>query len=210
LKKLLKDKLQPVQIIFAGKAHPDDIIGKYLIQEIYKIAKDPEFEGRIAFVENYDLHMARFLVQGIDVWLNNPRWLEEASGTSGMKSALNGGLNLSALDGWWFEGYNGSNGWAIQKDGDTQDTGVRNKMDAEQIYKILEEKIVPLYYKRDIAGIPHEWISMVKESIRSIAPIFNTRRMLKEYTNSMYLNSFNVCGVHHEKDETVKTPNYSI
>ena len=210
LKKILKNNLQPIQIIFAGKAHPDDIIGKYLIQEIYKLAKDPEFEGRIAFVENYDLHMARFLVHGIDVWLNNPRWLEEASGTSGMKSSLNGGLNLSALDGWWFEGYNGNNGWALQKISETSDVASQNKVDAEQIYKILEEKVVPIYYERDINGIPHEWIKIIKESIRSVVPFFNTRRMLKEYTQSMYLNSFAICHRHEEKDELTKTPDYSI
>jgi len=194
----LKNRQTPVQIIFSGKAHPDDIAGKYIIQEIYRLAKDPDFEGRIAFVENYDMHMARFLVQGIDVWLNTPRWLEEASGTSGMKSAVNGGIQLSVLDGWWNEGYNGSNGWAVNKEQQTFDPVARNKVDAEQIYHLLEEKVVPLFYERDINGIPNGWIKMIKESVRSIVPVFNTSRMAKEYTRQLYLNSINYCEIGHE------------
>jgi starch phosphorylase len=197
LKSILKNKQRPIQIIFSGKAHPDDVTGKYIIQEIYKLAADPDIEGRIAFVENYDMHMARYLVQGIDVWLSNPRWLEEASGTSGMKSCLNGGMQLSVLDGWWYEGFNGLNGWAIENTPPTSDRDSRNKEDADQIYRLLEEKIVPLYYERDINGVPLAWIQMIKESIRSIVPFFNTRRMMKEYTKSAYLAALASCDTAH-------------
>jgi len=197
LKKILNNRRYPVQIIFAGKAHPNDVTGKYIIQEIYRIAKDPQFEGRIAFVENYDMHMARFLVQGVDVWLNTPRWLEEASGTSGMKSCINGGLQLSVLDGWWNEAYNKYNGWAVDRDEVFSDPVQQNNADSEQIYNILENKVVPLFYERDINGIPNGWIDMIKESIRSIVPVFNTERMLKEYTRELYLNTTDFCIVNH-------------
>ncbi len=199
IKKILKDEQRPVQIVFAGKAHPDDMVGKYLIQEIYKLGKDPDFMGRIAFVENYDMHMARFLVQGVDVWISNPRWLEEACGTSGMKSCLNGGLQLSVLDGWWCEGYNGSNGWAIENLCASCDAQSQNSADSEQIYRLLEEKIVPLFYDRDLDGIPHGWIAKIKGSISSIAPFFNTKRMIKEYAESMYIEKFNTCKSTHEE-----------
>jgi starch phosphorylase len=192
LKRMLHNQLQPVQIIFAGKAHPYDISGKYLIQEIYKVAIDPEIGGRIAFVENYDMHMARYLVQGVDVWLNTPQPIREASGTSGMKAALNGVLHLSILDGWWYEGYNGANGWAINPihhNGNALDSPEQNASNAEELYSILENKIIPLYYERDIYGMPHGWISLVKEAIRSIAPLFSARRMTKEYTEQMYIKA---------------------
>jgi glycogen phosphorylase len=189
LKRILKDTMNPVQIVFAGKAHPNDITGKHIIQEIYKHANDPEIEGRIAFIEDYDLHMARFLVHGIDVWLNNPRWGEEASGTSGMKSCLNGGLHLSMVDGWWNEGFNGNNGWGIDRDLNAKDDESTDTADAEHIYQIIEEKVIPLYYERDLEGVPHKWLRMIKESMRSIPPFFNTRRMAKEYTRSMYVNA---------------------
>jgi starch phosphorylase len=192
LKRMLSSQLQPVQIIFAGKAHPYDISGKYLIQEIYKVAMDPEIGGRIAFVENYDMHRARYLVQGVDVWLNTPQPIREASGTSGMKAALNGVLHLSILDGWWYEGYNGANGWAINPihhNGNALDSPEQNASNAEELYSILENKIIPLYYERDIYGMPHGWISLVKEAIRSIAPLFSARRMTKEYTDQMYIKA---------------------
>ncbi len=187
LKQLLRNEFRPVQIIFAGKAHPNDERGKQLIQEIYNAAKNPEFGGRIAFVEDYDMHMARYLVHGADVWLNTPHPLHEASGTSGQKAAINGVLHLSVLDGWWCEGYNGKNGWAIQSDSETSDSANRDKADAEEIYRLLEEKIVPLYYERDINDIPHGWIQVIKETIRSNTPLFSARRMAKEYTEQMYL-----------------------
>jgi starch phosphorylase len=187
LKQLLRNEFRPVQIIFAGKAHPNDERGKQLIQEIYNAAKNPEFGGRIAFVEDYNMHMARYLVHGADVWLNTPQPLQEASGTSGQKAAINGVLHLSVLDGWWCEGYNGKNGWAIKSDSETSDSANRDKADAEEIYRLLEEKIVPLYYERDINGIPHGWIQVIKEAIRSNTPLFSARRMAKEYTEQLYL-----------------------
>ncbi|MCX6005026.1 MAG: alpha-glucan family phosphorylase [Chloroflexi bacterium] len=190
LKKILNRELQPVQIIFAGKAHPSDEYGKRLIQEVYNIAKDPNFCGRIAFVEDYDMHMARDLVAGVDVWLNNPRVLMEASGTSGQKASLNGVLHLSVLDGWWFEGYNGLNGWAVTENTDNCDIADRDRRTADEIYNILENKIVPLYYERDLNGIPAGWVKMMKETMRSNTPVFTARRMAKEYTQRFYLNAY--------------------
>ncbi len=187
LKRILQNELQPIQIIFAGKAHPSDEGGKQLIQKIYNAAKDHEFGGQIVFVEDYDMHMARYLVHGADVWLNTPQLFHEASGTSGQKAALNGVLHLSMLDGWWCEGYNGKNGWAIQSDAETSNSAEHDNADAEELYRLLEEKIVPLYYDRDISGIPHGWIQIVKEAIRSNTPLFSARRMAKEYTEQMYI-----------------------
>ncbi len=187
LQRLLHDNLRPVQVIFAGKAHPQDERGKQLIKEVFQIAKDPKCGGRIAFVEDYDMQSARYIVQGVDVWLNTPRQLQEASGTSGMKAAINGALHLSVLDGWWYEGYNGTNGWAIGSDIQTSSSTDRDRSDAKALYDILENNIIPLYYERDINGIPRRWALMVKESIRSILPRFSARRMAKEYTELFYL-----------------------
>jgi glycogen phosphorylase len=186
LKHILKNELRPVQIVFSGKAHPNDQHGKYLIQQVYNISRDPEFAGRVVFVEDYDLHLARYLVHGVDLWLNTPRMYQEASGTSGMKAALNGVLHFSILDGWWYEGFNGNNGWTIS---DGQGVGLQDqdKYDAETLYGLLENVIIPLYYERDLSGIPHGWVRVVKESIRSCAPEFSARRMLKEYIDQMYL-----------------------
>jgi starch phosphorylase len=132
------------------------------------------------------MHMARYLVQGVDIWLNTPRRSQEACGTSGMKASLNGVLHCSIRDGWWHEGYNGTNGWAIGADADTLGPEKEDEADAEALYRLLEEKIVPLYYARDRNGIPHGWISMVKEAIYSVMPVYSTRRMLKEYTEKIY------------------------
>jgi starch phosphorylase len=194
LKKLLCNEFRPLQIIFSGKAHPNDERGKQLIQEIFNAAKNPELGGRIAFVEDYDMHMARYLVHGADVWLNTPQPLHEASGTSGQKAALNGVPHLSVLDGWWQEGYNGKNGWAIHSNAEISDSAVQDRADAEELYRLLEEKIVPLYYDRDINGIPHGWIQIIKEAIRSNAPLFSARRMVKEYARQMYLQAAKVTG----------------
>jgi starch phosphorylase len=187
LKRIVTDKWHPVQIIFAGKSHPADLSSKQLLHHVYTLAADREFQGRIAFVEDYDMHMARYLVQGADVWLNTPRRLQEACGTSGMKAAVNGVLHLSVRDGWWYEGYNGANGWVIGDDVEAYDPKKEDESDAEALYRLLEEEIVPLYYQRDGAGVPRAWIRMVKESIPSIGPVFCTRRMLKEYIERMYV-----------------------
>ena len=186
LKRIINNRWHPVQIIFAGKSHPADLSSKNLLHEVYTVAADREFQGRIAFVEDYDMHMARYLVHGVDVWLNSPRRLQEACGTSGMKASLNGVLNLSVRDGWWHEGYNGTNGWAIDGSLDALRPEEEDAADAEALYRLLEEEVVPLYYARDRGGVPHGWIRIVKEAIRSIAPVYNTRRMLKEYTEQMY------------------------
>ena len=186
LKKIVNDRWRPVQIVFAGKSHPADFPSKYLLNQVYTLASDRAFQGRIAFVEDYDMHMARYLVHGVDIWLNNPRRLREASGTSGMKAALNGVPHLSVLDGWWYEGYNGNNGWSIGDGPRTYDPEEEDKADAEALYRLLEDNVVPLYYDRDRDGIPHSWIRVVKETIRSVMPHFCARRMLKEYTDRVY------------------------
>ena len=193
LKKLTRNEFRPVQIIFAGKAHPNDERGKQIIQEVFNTAKNPEFGGRIAFVEDYDMHMARYLVHGADVWLNTPQPHHEASGTSGQKAALNGVPHLSVLDGWWREGYNGKNGWAIHSNSEIS-SAEQDRADAEELYHLLEHRIIPLYYDRDMNGIPHGWLQLVKETIRSNAPIFSARRMVKEYAQQMYLQPEKVIG----------------
>jgi starch phosphorylase len=183
-KRLVSDPLRPVQIVFAGKAHPADMDGKRLIQKIFQLAKDPEFCGRIAFVEDYDQQLAKYMVQGVDVWLNNPIPPLEASGTSGMKASVNGVPTLSILDGWWIEGYQEGNGWAF---GAEEVEGDRTQMDAASIYEILEQKIIPIYYQRSEDGVPHEFVRIMKSAIKSVAPRFSTRRMAKEYVSNCYL-----------------------
>jgi starch phosphorylase len=178
----------PVQLIFAGKAHPADEPGKLLIQQVYRAAKDPRSQGRIVFLEDYDLNIAHLMVQGVDVWMNTPRRPNEASGTSGMKAALNGTLNFSVLDGWWCEGYNEKNGWVIGSDKEYSDPNEQDKKDAESIYQILENELIPLYYQtRTMGDLSEQWVSKIKESIRSCAPKFSTRRMLRQYMQEMYL-----------------------
>jgi glycogen phosphorylase len=186
LKLLLQNKWRPVQLVFAGKAHPADEPGRYFIHEVLSFCHDHKLGGQIAFLEDYDMHMAKYLVQGVDIWLNTPRFPLEASGTSGMKAALNGVLNLSVLDGWWAEGYNGANGWGIQPLADQAETKFQDQHDAEQLYRILEQEAVPLYYQRDRDGIPRGWLHMVKECIRTIAPQFCTTRMVKDYVGMLY------------------------
>ncbi len=187
LKALIHDRYRPVQFIFAGKAHPADDPGKLLLQQIYNIARSPEFGGRIAFVEDYDMHVSRYLVQGVDVWMNTPRKPQEASGTSGMKAAFNGILNLSILDGWWAEAYNGRNGWAIDSGQSYEDPNLQDDADANALYKVLEEQVVPLFYKRDRDDIPRGWVTMMKEAIRTVGPRFSTRRMVQEYLEEYYI-----------------------
>lgn len=188
LLRLITNEQMPVQIIFAGKAHPADEPGKLLIQKVYRSAKDPKTCGRIVFIEDYDMNIARYMVQGVDVWLNTPLRPNEASGTSGMKAAMNGTINLSILDGWFAEGYNGSNGWAIGSDQDYGDSLEQDKSDAASLYDLLEKEIVPMYYQTHAVGdFSAEWMAKMKESIRSLTPQFSTRRMLKEYLRKMYL-----------------------
>ena len=183
LKRIMNNRYRPVQIIFAGKAHPADDEGKRILQRIYRFAQQPEFGGRIGFVEDYGEQMAQYLVHGVDVWLNNPVPPMEACGTSGMKASLNGVINLSILDGWWLEGFNGRNGWAF---GAETPAGSRDASDAAELYDILEKEVVPLYYDTSITGIPHGWVKMMKESIRSNSARFSARRMVKEYVNHYY------------------------
>jgi starch phosphorylase len=179
----------PVQIIFAGKAHPADEPGKQLIQQVYRQVKRAETGGRIVFLEDYDMNLARYLVQGVDVWMNTPRRPMEASGTSGMKAALNGALNFSVLDGWWREAYNGYNGWAIGEDREWETQGVQDAQDAESLYKTLENEMIPLYYARDQRDISHEWIACIKNSLKTNIPRFSTRRMVKEYVKRLYVKA---------------------
>jgi glycogen phosphorylase len=176
----------PVQIIFAGKAHPADEPGKQIIQDVYRQVKRAEMGGRLVFLEDYDINLARYLVQGVDVWINTPRRPMEASGTSGMKAAINGALNFSVLDGWWREAYNGENGWAIGEDVDGDNSATQDKSDAENLYDILEKEIIPLYYNRDPKEISHSWIARMKGSLKTIIPQFSTRRMVKEYVERLY------------------------
>jgi starch phosphorylase len=178
-----------VQIIFAGKAHPADEPGKQLIQQVYRQVKRAETAGRLIFLEDYDMNLARYLVQGVDVWMNTPRRPYEASGTSGMKAALNGALNFSILDGWWREAYNGCNGWAIGEDHELESQSVQDAEDAESLYKTLENEIIPLYYERDEHEISHEWVARMKESLKTNIPQFSTRRMLKEYVKRLYVQA---------------------
>ena len=179
LKKLLNNRWRPVQIIFAGKAHPADDEGKRILQRVYQAACDPTLGGRIAFVENYNEQFAQYLVHGVDLWLNNPIPPMEASGTSGMKAALNAVPQLSVLDGWWIEGYNSKNGWAFEG------SGIDEK-DAAAMYELLENEIIPLYYKQDEDGVPHEWVKIMKEAVKSTGPHFSARRMVKEYAEKYY------------------------
>jgi starch phosphorylase len=186
LARILNADRRPMQIVFAGKAHPADDIGKHNLQRVYRHALDPQFGGRVAFVDDYDLHVAHFLVQGCDVWLNNPRKPLEASGTSGMKAALNGVPHLSIADGWWAEGFNGKNGWVIDGETTSDNYDHVDAADSNALYRILEEEVVPAFYDRDAAQVPHGWLATVKESIRTVAPRFSSRRMVKEYVEKMY------------------------
>jgi starch phosphorylase len=185
LRKILNDPWRPVQIIFAGKAHQDDQQSKLLLQQVFSAAKDQAFGGRIAFVEDYDELVAQYLVHGVDVWVNNPLPPMEASGTSGMKATLNGVPQLSILDGWWMEGYNGKNGWAVAG-AEGQD---RDAKDAAAIYDLLEKEIVPLFYNVDEDGVSHGWVTVMKESIKMTGPNFSARRMAKDYTKKFYLKA---------------------
>jgi len=188
LRKILNNKEQPVQIIISGKAHPHDKIGKGIIRDIINIIRQEDFRSRIVFLENYDMNIAAYLVQGVDVWLNTPRRNREASGTSGMKAGANGALNLSTLDGWWEEAYemNMNIGWALGRGENYADEEEKNQIESEELYDILEKQVVPLFYSRNRGGLPKEWIGMMKDSMRTICPFFNTNRMVRTYFQSYY------------------------
>jgi starch phosphorylase len=186
LARILTAPGRAVQLVFAGKAHPADDTGKHHLQQIYRRALDPQFGGRIAFVDDYDLHVAHFLVQGCDVWMNNPRKPLEASGTSGMKAAINGTPHMSIGDGWWAEGFTGENGWLIEGPADPNDHGAQDWADVQAMYTLLEEQMVPSFYDRGSDGVPHRWLQIVKQSIRTVLPRFSARRMVKEYVRTMY------------------------
>jgi starch phosphorylase len=182
---ILNAARRPVQIVFAGKAHPADDTGKHHLQQVYRRAIDPMFGGRVSFVDDYDLHVAHFLVQGCDVWLNTPRKPMEASGTSGMKASINGVPHLSIGDGWWAEGFTGDNGWLIDPKM-TGDQDAVDAADAEAIYQLLEREIVPAFYDRDGSGIPRRWLAVVRRAIISVTPRFSARRMVKQYAEGLY------------------------
>lgn len=188
---LINQPNMPVQIVFAGKAHPADDPGKQLIQKIYRTVKRAETGGRLIFLEDYDMNLARYLVQGVDVWMNTPRRPMEASGTSGMKAGINGVLNFSVLDGWWREAYNGKNGWSIGTESEYASQELQDIDDAEDLYRTMEEKIIPIYYNHDSKEISHEWVGMVKNTMQTIIPKFSTRRMVKEYIEKFYAPALN-------------------
>jgi starch phosphorylase len=186
LARIMNTPGRPVQLIFAGKAHPADDSGKHHLQNVFRRALDPRFAGRLAFVDDYDLHVAHLLVQGCDVWLNTPRKPLEASGTSGMKASMNGVLHLSIGDGWWAEGYTGKNGWLIAGAPEHHDDDSVDAADAESLYTLLEREVVPAFYERDARNVPRRWLAMVRQAILTIAPRFAARRMLKDYVKQAY------------------------
>ncbi len=187
LERIMNDPERPVQLIFSGKAHPRDDAGKQLIQRIAQLARDPRFRGKIAFIEDYDMNVARHLLQGVDVWLNNPRRPLEASGTSGQKAVLNGVLNLSTLDGWWAEAYDGTNGFAFGGGRIHTNSEIQDRNDALDLYRTLERVVVPLYYERDEDGVPRGWIEQMKRAIRTLGWRFNADRMVRDYVEQCYL-----------------------
>lgn len=186
LRQILTDPATPVQIIFAGKAHPADRSGQEFLRQISEIAHSPEFAGHVHVLEDYDARMARFLVQGADVWVNTPRPPMEASGTSGMKAAINGGLNLSVRDGWWIEGHNGGNGWSFGSPDGTDDWGAEDARDATTLYELLEDEVVPMYYNRNGSGLPAEWIAYMRQAIKSSLREFSAHRMVADYCRMGY------------------------
>ncbi|RCX17944.1 maltodextrin phosphorylase [Anaerobacterium chartisolvens] len=190
IQKIMNDPKRPVQIIFAGKAHPADSPAHDVIKNINDIARQEGFNGKVILVENYNMTLARNLVQGVDIWLNNPRRPLEASGTSGQKVCINGIVNFSILDGWWCEGYNGKNGWVIGDDSFYDNEHYQDNADSQSIYEILGNEIVPLFYDRDDKGVPVKWVQVMKESIKSLVHNYGTHRMVQDYTNKMYIPSF--------------------
>ncbi len=203
LARILNKKDRPVQFLFAGKAHPNDKAGQDLIKQIIEISRRPEFIGKILFLENYDMELAKRLVRGVDIWLNNPTRPLEASGTSGQKAEMNGVLNFSVLDGWWVEGYKEKAGWALPEKRTYENQEFQNELDAASIYSTLENEIVPLYYDRNEKNIPTEWIQYIKKSIAAIAPHFTTKRMLDDYINKYYLKL-------HKRSDRLNKNNFEL
>jgi alpha-glucan phosphorylases len=191
IKRILNKPDMPVQIIFAGKAHPADRPAHEVIKNINDISRQEGFNGKVILVENYNMTLARNLVQGVDIWLNNPRRPLEASGTSGQKVCINGVVNFSILDGWWCEGYNGKNGWSIGDDSYYDNEYLQDNADCDSIYDTLEKQIIPLFYEKNDSGVPAKWVNMMKESIKSLTSMFSTHRMVQEYTENMYISSMN-------------------
>jgi starch phosphorylase len=187
LASVVNDPKRPVQFVFAGKAHPHDIPGKQVLQQIAELMRDKQFSSKFVFVEDYDINVGRHFVQGVDVWLNNPRRPLEASGTSGQKVVLNGGLNLSVLDGWWAEAYDGLNGFAIGTGRTHSNMDVHDTRDGEDLYRVLREEVIPLYYQRDRDGLPRGWIKRMKRTIRTLGWRFNADRMVMDYALKCYV-----------------------
>ncbi|MGD0264720.1 MAG: alpha-glucan family phosphorylase [Candidatus Methylomirabilota bacterium] len=187
LARILGDPQRPVQIIYAGKAHPADQEGKDFIRQVVHFARRPEFRQRIVFLEDYDIKVGRYLYQGVDVWLNTPRRPLEASGTSGMKATVNGAINISVLDGWWDEAYDGTNGWAVGRGEEYDDPGYHDQVESQAIYQMLENEVVPMFYTRGRDGVPREWVRRMKNAMRTVCPIYSASRMVKEYTERLYL-----------------------
>ena len=184
---MVNDPKRPVQFVFAGKAHPLDEPGKRVLQQIAQLMRDPKFSDKFVFVEDYDINVGRHLTQGVDVWLNNPRRPLEASGTSGQKVVLNGGLNLSVLDGWWAEAYDGMNGFAIGSGTTHSDMNVHDARDGDDLMRVLRDEVIPLYYQRDRDGLPRGWIKRMKRTIRTLGWRFNADRMVMDYTTKCYV-----------------------
>jgi starch phosphorylase len=187
LSRILNNPERPVTIIFAGKAHPADGGGQALIKHIVEISRRPEFLGKIIFLENYDMRLAKRLVSGVDIWLNTPTRLQEASGTSGEKAIMNGVLNLSVLDGWWYEGYVEGAGWALTEKQTYENQAFQDELDASTLYAMLESEIIPLYYAHNSNGYSPQWVKYVKKSIAEIAPHYTTKRMMDDYFDRFYL-----------------------
>ncbi|MBT5928142.1 MAG: alpha-glucan family phosphorylase [Verrucomicrobia bacterium] len=185
--KLVKDKQQAIQFIFAGKAHPRDDEGKKFIQHIIHLSKHTELHGHLVFIENYDIHVARQMVSGCDIWLNNPRRPLEASGTSGQKTSAHGCLNMSIMDGWWREAFDGTNGFAIGPDSQPDSIEEQDRVDSENLYNVLTKEVIPSFYNRDSAGVPRQWIQKIRRSMSTITPEYNTWRMVQDYANKYYL-----------------------
>jgi starch phosphorylase len=184
---LVNHPRRPVRLVFAGKAHPADAPGQELIRRLHELSLRPELQGHLLLVEDYDIETARRLVEGVDLWLNNPRRPLEASGTSGQKASMNGVLNCSVLDGWWAEAYNGKNGWAIGEERAYGSAEEQDLADAASLYNVLENEVIPLYYERDEHGLPRGWVARMKEAIRTLTPVYNTHRMVCDYTSQMYV-----------------------